>query len=80
MTTPNKCEHKCWSERAPLRCLACGTRFVPSDVLEEAREAILARKPKYTCGNCQGGERVLLCEICLNDARILARIDLVLGK
>ena len=68
MTTPNKCEHQeaddntgrgvSWVSPIPggAVCDTCGARFIPSDVLEEVREAftnILTDNPKLV--SCLSG-------------------------
>jgi hypothetical protein len=49
MTPDKKCEHRDkegdmdlgWTDAGEVSCLTCGQRFVPSDVLEEARAVIV---------------------------------------
>jgi len=98
--TPDKCEHQekddntgrgiSWIE--PLNdgavCDTCGQRFVPSDVLEEAREAlwwmkatlphVLARVASGSELSSASWEKANNAQTRAEDA--LARLDAVLGK
>jgi hypothetical protein len=79
MTTPNKCEHRSVSpvtkdgQYVGYECAECRVRFVPADVLEEARVAMqwalraLDKNPEHqaTASALEGA---------------LRRIDEVLGK
>lgn len=74
MTTPNKCEHPVEDltdneANGGLRCLTCGARFIPSDVLEELMETLLTIQNHTT----EPPTEKLASEA-------MARIDAVLGK
>ncbi len=77
MTAANKCEHTSrmaqrWSGEAyEWHCAQCGTRFVPEDVLEGARQTFvdLEDHAEKCCGD-------VLPEI----REAIDRIDAVLGK
>lgn len=82
--TPDECEHRVAGKSATfvqpdgiVRCEVCGLRFVPSDVLEEARRALEHCRHRPHEHNPLPDFTITRCDV-IDGA--LARIDAVLGK
>lgn len=78
MTTPSKCEHSEIIQQSSMfdgrpYCRECEVRFIPSDVLEEARACIVALVQEFH-DMARGSDNEGLV------TATLARIDAVLGK